>query len=181
MSTDEIPEPIEPTEEKKRPPFKEGVEWLSDQIDLDVMFRVKGHQGLFIPASFTRKKGKNAGIINMKRFMNEKESHVVHVNKLQGLEGFIIIRLKDDPITLGEALDNLQEYCDNKTTTDKRIMGRVAAMEIICPGHDPDEFKPYHAEKIIKWYDEIVTAIAKAQEDLDEKMDEVAEEFEKQK
>ena len=72
-----------------------------------------------------------------------------------------------DTITLLDAFDNLQEFCDNDVTSsnEQMIVGIKSQMNVICPDYDPDMFKDYHAKKIVKWYDEIITAINNATEE----------------
>ncbi len=170
--------------EKKRDPYKEGIEWLSEQFDIEVLYRVKGYQGLFLPTSVPRKKGKNTGIIRMERFMNEKESYVVHKDTIEGVGGSFIMTLVADendpersvpgkPMPIAEAFDNLQKHTDhnmilgNWEITQKDVYKMMTA---ICPDHDPDAFKVHHARKIVKWYNELVQGAFNAEAQLDEEI-----------
>ena len=123
------------------------------------MYRVKGKQGIFMPAI----KSNKSGLIRMIRFMSD-EAYTVKTTSLEGLRGKIIYKV-GGTITLLEAFDNLQKEFNNQPTEDiswNFSLGEESIMDIICLDYDAFRFKDYHAKKIIKWYDEIVSAINKA-------------------
>ncbi len=152
------PEKEEQAQEQKKPPFKiDGVQWLSETIEIESMFRIKGKQGIFTPLANPNK----AGMIRMERFMST-EAYAVHRSTLEALSGLVIYKDNTDTITLLEAFDNLQEFSNNKAISGGWDNPKM--LSIICPDYDKDEFKNHHAKKIIKWYDEIVTAINNATE-----------------
>lgn len=156
------PEKAKETQEEKKPPFKiNGVQWLSETIEINMLFRIKGKQGVFTPVVNPNK----AGMILMERFMST-ERHTIHRAMLEPLSRLVIHRLGEDPITLLDAFDNIQEHCSNDVTSsdEQMILGVKTQMNVICPKYDPDWFKDHHAKKIVKWYDEIITAINNATE-----------------
>jgi len=156
---------IEVKEEIKKPPYKEGAVWLSESIDLNHLYRVKGLQGLFTP----RAKPNKAGMLPMRSFMGDALK-MVKQTSLEALGGAVIYQDNytvaniQDTITLEEAFDNLQEHFDSKTTGDITDVSKEMIMEIICPDFDEDKFKDHHAKKIIGWYNIIIYSINKAEE-----------------
>ena len=145
--------------EPKKPPFRDDIEWLSEVVEIDVLYRVKGYRGLFMPST----KPNKSGLIRMIRFMSD-EGCWVHNRALEGLKGAVIYREGGDTITLLEAFDNLQAHFDNKPSGELMMGVKEDLMNAICPGYDSDLFKGYHAKKIINWYNEIVLAINTASE-----------------
>jgi len=147
---------VEKKPEKK--PYAEGIDWLSESIDIDVLFRVKGRQGIFTPTT----KPNKSGLVRMQRFMSGFtliEAYTVHSSILQGLGGVVIYKENNETITLSEAFDNLQLQFKNQSTGDIDSWDKEDIMAIICPGYHVDKFRDYHAKKIIMWYNEIVSAI----------------------
>jgi len=159
MSTDGIQE-VATQEAKvgekapKKAPFRDDIEWLSETLNIDVMYRVRGRPGLYMPIT----KPNKSGLIRMIRFMSD-EGCWVYNRVLEGLKGAVIYEMGGDTITLSEAFDNLQKHFDNKPSGELMMGVKEDLMNIICPGYDPDLFKGYHAKKIINWYNEIVSAI----------------------
>ena len=138
----------------KKKSYAKGIDWLSESIDTNVMYRIKGRQGLFMPIT----KPNKAGLVRMLRFMSE-EVYTVNKSLLSGLGGAIIYKSNGETITLLDAFDNLQKYFKNKSTGDIDPLDKHKIMDIICPNYDPDRFRDYHAKKIVMWYNEIITAI----------------------
>jgi len=180
MSTDEKLKTFDVAveEPKKKPPYKEGAIWLSESLDLNHLYRVKGRQGLFSPMTRQTKKGRvfnepnKAGMINMQRFMSDERLWTKRT-ELEALGGAVIYKNTytdkvQDTIPLEEAFDNLQEIYDGKTIDVdnfmKGIIGAPETLNIICPNHDPMKFRDYHAKKIIGWYNIIIHSINKAEE-----------------
>ena len=150
-------EEIKEAEAKKKPqkrPYAKGIDWLSESIDTNVMYRIKGKQGLFMPVT----KPNKANLIRMIRFMKD-EAYTVNKSLLNGLGGAVIYKLDGKTITLLDAFDNLQKHFKNKSTGDIDPLGKYKTMDVICPNYDPDKFRDYHARKIVIWYNEIITAI----------------------
>lgn len=143
--------------ETKKPPYAEGIEWLSKSIDIEVMYRIKGKQGIFMPVS----KPNKSGMIRMVRFMLD-EAYTVNKFYLQGLSGSVIYKDNGETISLLDAFDNLQKHFKNQSTGDLHLESKEDIMRIICPGFDENRFKDYHAKKIVTWYNEIISAINKA-------------------
>lgn len=153
------PETKQP-EPKKKPPYAKGIEWLSESIDIKVMFRIKGKQGIFMPVT----KPNKSNMIRMVRFMLD-EAYTINKSLLQCLGGSVIYTY-GGKITLLEAFDNLQKHFKNQPTKNinwnYKLKAKDTIMDIICPNYNPYEFKDYHAKKIITWYNEIISAINKA-------------------
>lgn len=147
----------------KKPPYKEGQEWLSETIDTNILFRVKGKQGLYTPRTNPNK----SNILKMVRFMDD-ETHWVKTNILEQIGGAVIYKAPKDgkvhteTITLSDAFDNLQEYLDSQPVPEIYFTHQRGIMHFICPGYDEEQFLPRHATKVMKWYNEIITAINKA-------------------
>ena len=145
-------------EEQEKPPFKiDGVQWLSETIEMNMLFRIKGKQGIFTPLINPNK----AGMIRMERFMST-EAYTVHRLTLKALSGLVIYGDNGDTIALPEAFDNLREFFDNEIISGG--WDNPEMLLIICPNYDKDRFKNHHAKKIINWYNEIITAINNATE-----------------
>lgn len=166
MSTDEKTKTFDVAveEPQKKPPYKEGAVWLSESLNLNHLYRVKGHQGLFTP----RRTPNKSGMIPMQGFMGTNQL-IVKRTELEALGGAVIFKDSytdkvQDTITLAEAFDNLQEHFDSKTTGDISILEKSSLKGIICPNYDWDKFKDYHAKKIIGWYNIIIYAINKTEE-----------------
>lgn len=132
----------------------EVIESLSEVVNIEIMYRIKGKQGLFMPVS----KPNSSGLLRMVRFMS-REAHTVNKSLLEGLGGTLIYKDNGKTITLSNAFDNLQKHFDNEPTGELTVDSKDELMDIICPDYDKDRFKGYHAKKIIMWYNEIVTAI----------------------
>ena len=145
--------------EPKKPPFRDDIEWLSDTLNIDVMYRVRGRPGLYMPIT----KPNKSGLIRMIRFMSD-EGCWVSAKALEGLANAVIYKMDGSTIALLEAFDNLQEHFDNKPSGELMMGVKEDLMNAICPGYDSDLFKGYHAKKIINWYNEIVLAINTASE-----------------
>ena len=132
----------------------EVIESLSEVVNIEIMYRIKGKQGLFMPNSMPNK----SGLISMVRFMSI-ERITVSKSLLEGLGGTLIYKDSGKTITLSDAFDNLQKHFDNEPTGELTVDSKDELMDVICPDYDKDKFKGYHAKKIIQWYNEIVTAI----------------------
>lgn len=157
MSRDTTSEEIKAAKDGKKPkkkPYAKGIDWLSESIDTNVLYRVKGRQGLFMAVSRPNK----SNLVRMARFMQD-EAYTVNKSMLNGLGGAIIYKCNGETITLLDAFDNLQKHFKNKSTGDIDPLDKHDTMDIICPGYRPDKFKDYHAKKIVTWYNEIITAI----------------------
>ena len=145
---------VEATKKPKRRPYAKGIDWLSESIDTNVMYRMKGRHGIFMPIS----KRNKSDLIRMARFMAD-EAYTVNKSLLEGLGGAIIYKKDGKSISLSEAFDNLQKYFKNQKSGNIDLLDKADIMIVICPGYDPDRFRDYHARKIVIWYNEIVTAI----------------------
>lgn len=156
MSTAVNVSPLPSIIEKEPISCKEGVERLSESIDTNVLFLIKGHPGFYT----ARTKPNKSNLVKLVRFMDD-ETHWVKVKTLQRLSGSLIYKADNTAITIEKAFDNLQEYFDNRPAPSIYLEQPAGIMHFICPGHDREQFKSYHAVRIIRWYNEIVNAINK--------------------
>lgn len=147
------PEPVK----KEKKPYANGIDWLSESIEIDVMYRIRGKQGIFMPVTRLNK----GGLVRMVRFMLT-EAYTVNKSKLSGLGGAIIYKSNGETITLLDAFDNLQKHFKNQSTGDIDLFDKQDIMDVICPNYHPRKFKDYHAKKVVMWYNEIISAINKA-------------------
>ena len=157
MSRDATSEEIKAAKAVKKPkkkPYAKGIDWLSESINIDVMYRIKGKQGLFMPVT----KPNKSDLVRMVRFMQD-EAYTVNKSLLNGLGKAVIYKSDGETITLLDAFDNLQKHFKNKSTGDIDPLDKHKTMEVICPGYHSDRFKDHHAKKIVMWYNEIITAI----------------------
>jgi len=172
MTIGEKQEPL--VKQKPKPPYKEGQEWVSETINTDILYCIKqgkrtpgkrtpGKPGLYIPHTHANK----SNIVKMVRFMDD-ETHWVNADSLEKLGGAVIYKAPKDgkmqgkTITLADAFDNLQEHLDSQPVPEIYYTHQRGIMHFICPGYDEEQFLPYHATKVMKWYNEIITAINKA-------------------
>jgi len=149
-----------PTQKDKPKQYKRGIDWLSEQIDLSILFRIKGRPGLWMPKSVPKKNG----MVRMEEFGSEEECTIDKKN-LTGLNNLGIRMYDQSVLPFTEALDNLQKYAQNNIiSNDWHIteIGALSTMEVICPGYDNDSFKVYHARKAIQWYNELIIGIRNA-------------------
>lgn len=151
---DTLEKELEKKGKPEKKPFRKGVTWLSECIAIWDMYRVKGHPGIWV----TNSKHNRGNMISMQQFLTTNFC-TVRTDKLEALSTLVIKRLVDDGMPLIEALDNLQEYRDNKPFTDEPDYNSESFLNVICSGYDPDEFKHYHAKKIVSWYNELVTGL----------------------
>lgn len=135
-------------------PFRKGVVWLSETIAIWDMFRVKGKPGIWLMHARPHK----SGMVRMQQFLTVNYC-TVRTDTLEGLSELIIKKEVGDDMPLIEAFDNLQEYSDNKPFDETPNYKSESFLNIICSGYDPDEFKHYHAKKIVAWYNELVIGL----------------------
>jgi len=146
-----------PKQKNKPKQYKKGIDWLSEQVDLSVLFRIKGRPGLWWP----KVKPQKNGMVRMERFGTDEECTIDKKN-LTGLHN-LGIRMDDQSVLpFTEALDNIQKHCENKTTDEWGFFSEDTGRQFICPGYDPDSFKRYHARKVIGWYNELIIGIRNA-------------------
>jgi len=142
----------------------EHEEWLrnaymSQKVDLNQLHKVMGLQGLYTIASAKQK----SGMVGVRRFGGEYETKTVKATDLISL-GFYKFYLEGgEKITLAKVLDNIEEYHKNIVlkARDKSSSFSIPSdiMDIAVPGYDPEEFKSYHMELVLKFYHEIKEAL----------------------
>ena len=142
---------------------KQAVGWISKQVVLTTLYRIKGAPGLWVPNSVP-----NANkILQAKRYLRV-QTCTVHLSKMQQLTNALIYDNEGGAVPLPWALDNLQEHFKSETTGDLKVEDKEKLMEIICPNYDKKHFKDYHAMKIIKWYNEIIYSLNEHKKDAKE-------------
>ena len=148
-----------PSQKKKTKQYKRGIDWLSEQVDLSILFRIKGVAGLWMPISKPRKNG----LLRMERFGADDVKLTVNKNYLTSINNMGIRMADRAVLPFTEALDNLQKNCNNQTTIEfGPDIHEDVFMNILCPNFDPDSFKIYHARKVIKWYNELIEGVRNA-------------------
>jgi len=121
---------------------------ISERINIKLLYRVKGHTGLHYPLA---KGTDKAGNISMRNWLNGKTTRP-HRSMLIALGQTFIYRNEEPPIHLSEAFDNIYKLSGGQTVNKDFIQ-----LEQVCPNYDPDQFKKYHMEQLISWYNEILT------------------------
>jgi len=124
-------------EEKKE--FAPFLEW-------DLICRVKGKQGLFVQITSPNK----SNMIGLREFLtkNTITTNILNVERLGNFKVFT----EDKELSLSEVMYNISENEKLK----KRKISKLkinSAMKIMAPDYDSEQFKTYHAEKILKWYE----------------------------
>jgi hypothetical protein len=143
----ETPNPTPAALEEK----KENVETLGSTIEFRDLFRVKGKKGLFSPAS----KPTKSGLVHMVEFLGDQRC-TVHVRDLECLDRLVFFKSDNSTIKISEVFDNIAAY-----DGFKELNFIVEKMAVMVPGYDPEKFKPYHAERVYEWYNEIVSKLDK--------------------
>ncbi len=149
-----------PSQKKKTKQYKRGIDWISKQVELEVLFTVKGTGGLWMPLTKPLKNG----ILLMERFGTGEKKHIKK-SLLSGIGTTSIPMNRQAVLPLGEAFDNLQRYWRNSTVIEavaKDDQEVIEMKRVICPDFDPDGFKSYHAKKVIIWYNELIEGIRNA-------------------
>jgi hypothetical protein len=141
---------------------------FQEMIDITSLFVINGRPGLYM----LRAVKKNDGILPVQQWLGERKNLVVRTkgreNPLIQL-GKVVIHTKfkneneqwvHDNMPLQAVFDGLHEHVKNGGEINRLLEGEVEElMEIVAPYYDPDEFRHYHMEKIIKWYNWIREAV----------------------
>jgi len=118
-------------------------ELLSEAIDFNNIYRVKGKKGLYFPLS----KPNKGNLVGMANLTNHEDRFTSNTSTLICLGHLVIHKNDKTHITLGVAFDNLKEHFENnKELSDKDVCS------VICPDYDDELFKPYHAKSIVEWF-----------------------------
>lgn len=124
-----------------------------DQINFDEIFRLKGKEGLWCPASEFNK----SGLVNCVKFLDSRISCIGRNLDivLLGNQKFITYAGNDD-LSIKEVFQNMMDYLKvNKSYTfDKDIDFEM--MAIMVPEFDEIQFKNYQAKWVVVWFNEIM-------------------------
>lgn len=133
-------------------------------LDFDQIFRVKGKQGLFTIRSHVNK----AGLIGVSGFLERDIKHTVKAMDLECL-GSLVFKTTDveyndknevagmKQINISDVFTNMNEY-QSKTEdhTFSKLKSNKEIMAVMVHNYDANEFKEYHAIKVMKWYIDII-------------------------
>ena len=134
------------TPKKKEEEFVDVKAKLSDIIDLNPLYRVKGDSRIHFILSSPNKQG----MVGMRPWEGGP-SKSVHVSNLTSIAQHNIFKEDGTTIPIKDALDNLFERFSDNTVEEGHDLRETA-----CPGYDPDKFHQYHMDRMIKWFNEIV-------------------------
>ncbi len=138
---------------------------LSEIIDLHPLYRVKGDSRIHYILS----QPNASGMVGMRPWAGGP-SKPVHVSSLTSIAQNVVweanvvkkgrISVKHDPvkaIPLSEVFDNLFDKFGDDIDNLKKYKGDIR--NVMCPNFDDDKFQNYHADRIIKWYSEIMEMV----------------------
>ena len=131
---------------KKEPTFGE-------QFDFNVIFRVKGKQGLV--GLISHKIGAKTCVVC--EIYNPKNKRSERTKNMVGLGNLKFIKKDQEELNMQEVFTNISQYCITaddyyfESTTIEELMS------VMVPDYDENRFKKYHAEQVLSWYIEITT------------------------
>lgn len=146
-------------------------------FEIPKLYSLHGHQGVF------RFKGDlRGGKFLFERLIDPVKKIIMSdrtgISKFKDVS--IYIKGQEEPVALESVIETLYEMADRGTgipdnleklksdQTCKDTWPTVEKfMEEVVPGYD-QRFKPYHMDKILKWYHEIVEALALIDLELEE-------------
>lgn len=148
----------------KTPPFdsikpEEKPDTLSERVNLEVLFRINGKEGLYYPKASPNKNG----MVRMCRY-GGNEQHTVHRRTIKGpLSNLVVYQNNGGKYALTDVLDNLEAFfngsiCYVNDSKDPNIpkVNWEKYQLMMVPDPDLDKFKPHHAKRIIGWYNELI-------------------------
>lgn len=144
-----------------------------ESFEIKELFAISGQNGLF---KFKGKLRNNS--IVMERLIDPKQRLLIpnkDISKLSKIDNIgVYVTDKDEPVKLETVLENIYSMRDqgidipvNMTVIGDRWPTVADFMEEVIPNHDSTKFKPYHMEKILKWYHEFVIALDMLDASLD--------------
>ena len=139
-------------------------------FDINNLFAIHGKTGLYLHISRTRS---NSNVFA--RLVNPKETVVIFdkdANKLTKFSNVgVYVKDQEEPNTLESVIETLYAMADSGKPIPEHL-GLIGAAGWDCswdtitdfmnealPNFDEVRFKPYHMDKILKWYHEIVSAL----------------------
>lgn len=134
--------------------FRPGAELISRLFELDTIFTGGGSTEIFTIIAKGAKK--NSYIIEV--LGTGKRRTIFLKRGYQSLENFYIpIENSNDKWSLTQVFDSLSvRFNMSEACLETSGMTLQQAMDIMCPNHNKELFKEYHAKKIIKWYNQLV-------------------------
>jgi len=107
------------------------------------LFFIKGKKGVFNLVS----KPNKSGMIGIRRFMSPQVTSA-KTTDLICLGGFVFFKTNGSCIKIKEVFSNIEE----NIKAIEEAENIVNAMPLIVPDYDPDKFKKYHAEEVLRAY-----------------------------
>ena len=141
-------------EEKKETVTIEKI-YIGERIEFKDLFRVKGKQGLFTINSTVNK----SGMISMLGFADKTIKHTVAATKLICLWQLQFETQTRVPLDIEQVFINYEKYLETGGYSYIDFNTADEIMAAMVPDYDECAFKPYHAEKVRKWYNEIKEVI----------------------
>lgn len=151
------------------------------EFEIKELFTINGQGGLF---RFKANLRNNA--VMLERLTDPTQRVVLQnkdmckLSKIDNIGVYIVDQ--DDPLTLESVIETIYSMYDQEIEipTNLAVLGdRWSSidefMEEVVPNHDRTKFKPYHMDKILKWFHEIVLALDMLNEALDAEMDATTE------
>lgn len=152
-------------DQKNLTEFKEEqrIKGIGDMIDFSILYAIKG-RGLI----WTSKNGhvNKSGMILMTEILNPSNKALVKRDDLVCLGHYYFATTETEVFNgterikhlhINQVFNNLNaHFIDVDVNSDTY---KDELMSVMCPNFDPAEFKPYHMEKVVKWYNEIKNKI----------------------
>jgi len=125
---------------------EEKTESVIESIDFNNLFRAKGTPGVFV----LRSKVNKSGMISIAEFLNYNKTKTVKAADLECLGHFAFKKNDSTSISMKEVFLNIEKYLA------KGLDIEFIEMSEIVPDYDKNEFKNYHAAKVLNWYENIM-------------------------
>jgi len=141
-----------------------------ESFEIKDLCAVHGIQGVY------RLKKRLRNGIALSRLINPEQMVVVFAKDQKKITQFnnvgVYVKDQEEPNTLESVIETLYTMTDSGTDIPENLAhlgsDRACAdtwptvedfMEEVLPNYDRDRFKPYHMDKILKWYKEIIEAL----------------------
>jgi hypothetical protein len=179
---------LTPKEKKDLKEIKEHIEknsftpepkGIGDMIDFNNLYRLKGHEKIWSPVSDVHK----SGMVTFVEWLTKGHKKTVHKDAVIKLGHYFFATTEFEPVLdedgneqldkkgktierlkrlhISDILNNLNAHFVDVNVDDSTHIFEL--MEVMCPNFDRDEFKPYHAKQVVKWYNEIKNKILLAE------------------
>jgi len=134
-------------------------ELLSNCLNYNNIFRLKGTKGLFNMVSGINK----SGMCCVVEFLTMKKK-VVKADNLISLSSYAFEKLDGSFIGIKEVFNNW-ELCEKKETK----LFTKEHLSVLVPGYDNSKFKERHADLLINWWNLIYEKIKSNEKETEEK------------